>query len=679
MFDKVTSQQPPLVAGWVDWLPMWLGAGVVLYFGLPYEPPLAWLAIPLLLLCGMLVGWRDTLFRKICIWSFCSALGFCLAWWQAERMRAPLLPALDNMVNLDGRVQDVSLQEGKIRVLLDDVKIVGLTPEQTPALVRVTIRGEQPVPKPLMRVQGRAKLFAPSGAASPEGFDFGRYFYFRRIGAIGFMLPNVTWQEAMPSELGVMENIRHKVSVVRTYIANEILRVLGGGNRSGIATALVTGDTMAIDDVVMRDMQLSGLMHVLSISGMHMGIVCGLLYAALRVLFIATPFLPHTINTQKIAAILAMCSGLGYLALADFPIAAVRACIMTCFFLMAVVVGRQALSLRSLSLAAISILVFQPSALIEVSFQLSFMATLALIVGYRHCMAWKLTWLEKHWTHADVFKKAEEADDIIKNNHSASWFWQLSIVGVGGRIVWFIVMSVATSLIVSLATAPLVAFHFQAISLVSILANILVAPLLGMWIMPALVVALVSMWLGIGDWALETAGYGVDVFMWLAHAAATVEWSHVQVMKLPSWILPWMGLGMLGVLLAHRLELRVAGLALIICVWFVGWQSPPELALISADRKLMALRDEQKQWWLIRGKSTRNFIVRQWEQQLGVDIKIWQNKENEKQWSNAEAVLAEENKLPLAGAYAGHKNAQGQWIWQSYCMQAGARLWNNCR
>ena len=652
--------------GWVDLLPIGLGVGVACYYALLCEPPVMWLWLPILPCVSLCVWWRDVWARRVSVCVLLVMLGVLLAWWQVARMAAPAMPVLAQTVSMDGRVREVSLQEGRLRLLLDDVHIDGLSAMQTPMQVRVTIRGQQPIPSPMMRVRGRAKLFAPSGAALPEAFDFSRYFYFRQIVAIGFLFPDVAWVPATKSQQGMVDAVLDRVSGVRTQIAAQMLSSLGGGSRSGIATALVTGDMMAVEDDVMRDMQLSGLMHILSISGMHMGIVCGLLYAALRRILICIPVIAHHVHVQKLAAVLAMCSGVGYLALAGFPIAAVRACVMTCFFLMAVVLGRQALSLRSLTLAATAVMVLQPSTLMEVSFQLSFLATLALIVGYRWFAEWKWRVLECKWASGD-----ENAQEHVS--------WRLKMLQrVGYQLGWAVVMSVATSLMVTAITAPLVAFHFHSVSLAGVVANLIAAPLMGLWVMPALVMAMFGMPWGAGEWALQLAGYGIDVFMGLAHYLAHVAWAYVVVPPMPSWSLPWMALGMIGVLLLPKKRYKFMGLALACIAWAGVWSYEMPDVLVSAAGNEVALRDAHGQWWIIKGKSNRSFAVKQWQQHVGQEMTLWRDGVSPALDQRTDVLMLTKN-LPPAGAYAGYAQPQKSWRWLSYCDVYGARAWNNCR
>jgi len=683
---------PPVwMVGWADWFPLALATGIACYFALPTQPPLPWVGAVFFPAYAWLLWWRDAWVRRVCMVMLWMMLGFGLAWWQTERVRSPVIPeTYGKTLEIQGRVQEVSLQDTRVRVVLDEVYIKGLAAQDTPALIRVTIRGNQPTPQPLMRVKGRGTLFAPTGAVMPDGFDFGRYFYFRRIGGMGFLFPDVQWSPPdrvdAHAQMEVLEWLRVGLSEMRVRIAKALQDGLGGGNRAGIATALVTGDTMAIDDTVMLEMQRSGLMHILSISGMHMGIICGLFYTMMRWVLLCIPFIARRYCTQKLSAMLAICAGVAYLALADFPVAAVRACVMTTFFLMAVIVGRQALSLRSLTLAATAILCVQPSSLVEVSFQLSFMATLALIVGYRLCATRRAQAMDRMYARDyQVFleRKTQGLDvgtdeDSVRERISFARKVAFRQWCVG--VCWSGIAYVVTSVVISVATAPLVAFHFHNISLVSLVANIAAMPLMGLWVMPALVLLMLLMAVGsAGVWLYGVVGVGLDGLIALAHHVVQWSWSTLAVPPMLPAALYWMAMGVVMVLLARTWRYRVAAVMMVAVCWAGALMLYPyDTVIVSPERKEVAWREDgARTWQLIRGKSTRGFAVKQWRQHWGLPIVM---PARDAAVTDAQrAALQAVDALPIDGvAYAGQYMQGLGWYWRSYCDVAGARAWNRC-
>ncbi|MEC7674198.1 MAG: ComEC/Rec2 family competence protein, partial [Pseudomonadota bacterium] len=128
----------------------------------------------------------------------------------------------------------------------------------------------------------------------------------------------------------------------------------------------------------------------------------------------------------------------------------------------AVVLARVALSLRSLALAAVVVLALSPAALLGPSFQMSFAAAIALVSLF-----------EGPWT-ARLRRRGEGLSGLTAIAHHG-------------------LMVAVSSLIDGLATAPFVAYHFHAMSVVGVLANLLAVPLTALWIMPAGVLALAVM------------------------------------------------------------------------------------------------------------------------------------------------------------------------------------------
>ncbi|MFI5033427.1 MAG: ComEC/Rec2 family competence protein, partial [Reyranellales bacterium] len=129
----------------------------------------------------------------------------------------------------------------------------------------------------------------------------------------------------------------------------------------------------------MRD---SGLAHILSISGLHIVFVVGLVMGMIRYGVALVPPLALRIDAKKIAAVIALLAALFYTALAGAPVPAQRSCAMAAFALLAILLDRTALSLRLVAWSAMVVLVAAPDALTGASFQMSFAAVIALIAAW---------------------------------------------------------------------------------------------------------------------------------------------------------------------------------------------------------------------------------------------------------------------------------------------------------
>lgn len=151
---------------------------------------------------------------------------------------------------------------------------------------------------------------------------------------------------------------------MRDAIDARIRTVLSGDNRA-IATALLTGRRDAITTPVNDAMFISGLGHVLSISGYHMAVVAGVVFFAVRALLALIPGLTVTFPIKKWSAAAALAAATFYLLLSGAEVATQRSYFMTAVVLIAVIVDRRAVTFRTLAVAAMLVLTFAPEALVH--------------------------------------------------------------------------------------------------------------------------------------------------------------------------------------------------------------------------------------------------------------------------------------------------------------------------
>ena len=149
-----------------------------------------------------------------------------------------------------------------------------------------------------------------------------------------------------------------------------------------MAAALVAGVRAGIDQATWRAMQISGLAHILSVSGLHMVMVAGSVFATCRWLLALCQPLALRVPVKKIAAVVAALAAAFYLVLSGASVPTQRSFLMTAVALFAVIVDRNPFSLRLLAWSALVVTVLLPESVLGVSFQLSFGAVLALMVVY---------------------------------------------------------------------------------------------------------------------------------------------------------------------------------------------------------------------------------------------------------------------------------------------------------
>lgn len=533
-------------AGLMPWVPVWMAVGIGAWLGWPAQPGFSaylalWLAVAALAGAlglvirqgGRRIGWQAVEGLRLSVLAaLMIAIGFSLTGLRSERVAAPILgfryygPVEGRLVAVDRSGRD------RLRVTLDQVALGDMDPARVPARVRLSLMqpegADWPIPPPGARVMLTGHLGPPPGPAEPGGFDFRRFAWFEGLGGIGYTRTQPLTVVPAP-EGGAQAVVR-----LRLHLSQAIQAAIPG-QAGAVASAVTTGDRSGISsatDAVMRD---SNLYHIVSISGLHMSMLAGFLYAVLRMAVVAVQAAGLVLRApaHKLAAMGALAGAAGYLALSGGGAATERAFVMVAVMLGAILVDRRAISLRTVALAAVVLLAYAPEALANAGFQMSFAATVAL---------------------------------ILANELTRGWG-----AGLPGWLKWVLMLAL-TSLVAGAATGPIAAAQFNRISHYGLLANMAVVPVIGVLVMPGAVVAAVLAPLGLAGPALWVMGLGVEWMLLVARWVSELSGAVSAAPKPPGIVLPLMGFG--GVLLALTPWERLAGGTGRARLWLVprrGW------------------------------------------------------------------------------------------------------------
>ena len=138
---------------------------------------------------------------------------------------------------------------------------------------------------------------------------------------------------------------------------------------------LLNGRRDVISENLYNALFISGVGHVLSISGYHMAVVAGVVFFLFRALLALIPGLADRAPIKKWAALAALGVTTFYLLLSGAEVATQRSYIMVAIVLIGVMVDRPTLTLRTLTVAALAVLLLAPESIVHPSFQMSFAAT----------------------------------------------------------------------------------------------------------------------------------------------------------------------------------------------------------------------------------------------------------------------------------------------------------------
>jgi len=587
---------------WPLFVPVAVGIGIGCYFALPFEPGwvlmMAGFAVPLLGLAILNGPFRRRIapdsalrYATIVIFIFVGmiAVGFAAAKIRTLVVDAPILSDLKAPVELTGDIVSASKQEGGgWRLLIAPSKIQTVPAENLPALVRMSVRQKELTFQPGEKIEIWGRLMPPPDPVSPYAFDFARQSYFRQIGAVGFAL-------GQPESLGQAEwmNLRDRFSIFvsqwRLKLADRIRSHLSG-EVGAIAAALMTGDRDLISEDTREAMRIAGLAHLLAISGLHMALFGGLVYAVSRFVLAAIEPIAIRYNVKKMSAVIGWIAALLYLILTGASISTQRAFIMISFMFLAVLLDRAALSMRSVTAAALVILLMSPESLLDVGFQMSFSAVIALIAFYEFQRKRRLQKSNAYWERS---RRAQTLRMI-----------GLYLVGIG-----------LTTIVAEAATGPFAAFHFNRVAGYGLVGNLAVMPLVGVLIMPCAVLAFVLMPFDLEQYALMPMGWGLE---WLLSVSNEISsWPGAEI-YLPSW--PTAALAFIcfgGLWLAFwQTRWRLYGLAGILFGVLVALTNDSPDILIDREGKNVAVRNGDGELAVLSNRRAK-FAAESWARRSG--------------------------------------------------------------
>ena len=333
---------------------------------------------------------------------------------------------------------------------------------------------------------------------NPGGFNYERYLNRQGIYVSGFVA----------DQAGIVlirrnsgSGIYLKLEKFRSYLRNVIYENAPSPQRE-IIEAMTLGNQKAIPPDVRENFAKTGTSHILSISGLHIGMVAAGGFFVIFFLMKFSEYLMLRFNIVKMATAAALLPVIIYALVAGMGTTVLRATLMTLAFLTALLIEKQRDLYNVLFSAALIILIVAPESLFDISFQLSFGAVFAILY---------------------IVPKFSDTH-IGLPKYAPHWIQTLS-----RRVFIFILVSAAATI----GTLPVIVFYFNRVSTVTLIANLITVPLLGMLaLIPAMgfiLIALFSTWLAglLISVASFLTGISVTIINWLA----SLSWSTLTFTK----------------------------------------------------------------------------------------------------------------------------------------------------
>lgn len=564
--------------------------GVLLYFAADDEPsilaPLIGLIpISILIAYAMRRPTRELLFLGLALASILS--GFALAAWRTLRVDAPMISKA-TIAMMTGLVHTVDAKPEGARLLIIPLTLEGYD-GALPNFIRVTMSG-MPHFEAGAKIKANVRILPPPGPVRPGGYDFARDAYFNKIGGVGSLLgKSITLSKN--ESLSFRFDFVSMIDRFRNHLANRIANVIGG-QAGAVSAALITGKRGMISEETNEDLRLAGIYHVVSISGLHMVLVAGMIFFLVRLFLVLIPGLALRFNVKIWAAIAAMCGAIAYDIFAGSEVATERSLFMTLALFGAILVGRPALSMRNLVVAAFIIIAMEPESILGPSFQMSFAAVAALIAAYER--------VPHHATQ-------KISDNGTQNASKFSY-------GLFDRLASFIIRHVKaillTTFLAEIATVPFALYHFQRVQPLGVIGNIFTIPLVEMVAMPAGFVGLLALPFGLDGPVWHFMGYGVRMMLSLSHYVAEMPFASVSLPAISVSSLLFVSAGMIWIFLWST-SLRWIGLFPILIGGIFALTTHHPDIYIARDGASVAARGVDGRLHVM-GRNTNEFTINQW-------------------------------------------------------------------
>ncbi len=508
-------------------------AGAGGFFALPGMPAL-WplLAVQIgALLLALAIAWRGGSWRRHLLpMALGASIAACGALWAyADACRVLCAPFPQDLVNrtlvAEGRIASLPERRGyadRFLFNIDSLRVDGVLRDFR-GLVRLSWYRDAPTLRSGERWRLHVRLKPPHGFVNPGGFDYERWLFQQGIAATG----HVT--DAPAAQLIDAGAGSQWLDRWRQDLRERLGGLLSPGPAAALVPALVLGDRGGLTAEQWDVLARTGTSHLIAISGLHVGLVAGVVFLVARRGWAWLPGLARRIAAPRAAAAASLAAATGYAGLAGFAISTQRALVMLAVLLVATMAGRTLRPLSGLSLALLAVLLLDPSSVLSYGFWLSFGAVAMLLyaLGLRLAPPFALV----RW----------------------------------GRAQWA----------VAIGLLPLLLLFFGRASLVAPLVNLVLVPLFGL-LLPLVLLSVAGALAGDWGWALWPVATLLDLGFGALQEISRWDLAGITLGGRSTWVWLAAGAGVLLLLAPRGIPARWLGLVLLLPLVVARSPSPRE-------------------------------------------------------------------------------------------------------
>lgn len=581
---------------WILWLPIVFVIGILLGFYLNNTIIIHIIIVSFILL----LFFRTKEIILILIFLF---LGFFRTYYYINKYENNFLEESTGYVNVDGTVEKIELKKNYLnneyKELLISVKNVYITDKsfenfkenynnfKFPKKVIIRLKNkEDEVNYGYIKIN--TILYPVGEKIFSTSFDFKRYYFFKNIGAIGYkgkIIENIKQKETIWQKVSIFKN---------KFIKKEAKEIK---SRSiDVVMALLTGNQKTIDKDVVEIINYAGISHILSISGLHMMTLMALIFFIVKWLLLRSEYIALNYNVFKIASIVSVIINFLYLALTGFSISAVRAYIMNVILLFAIILERFNHSLRSVMFVGFLMLFLKPDMLFNPSFQMSFIAVIALTGGY------------------EFFLKMLSNEDTFLNKLSRHKF------------IFYFVLSFITSMLAELSTTPFSIYHFNNYTFYNVISNFITVPLTTFFILPVGILAIPLYFFDIEKIVLIPVCYVMDFILKISEYINNIPNSIIFIQSPSNISMCFMILGILWFCLWSK-KWRLFGILFyLIGLTIIPFQEKPDVIINFKDKNFIVRNNKNNYFSTEKINYNSKTIINKLGQDTLNDIKDFKNK-----------------------------------------------------
>lgn len=506
------------------WSPILLAFGVALYFSISTEPSIITIVLLFIIgICGIMTLRRFPIIALL----MCIATGFGYAGIYTHMKNVPQISHDIHGIEITGTVTELENISDKTRIYLNTdkygtVRVSGTTTDN----IKI---GDI--------ISGNGGLFKPKPADIPNGFDFARHSYFNNITAIGYI-----------KDIKIVYTPESAVYSPRDNIRNTV--------KSFLTDTLLLGYKNALPDAHRAIWNANGVAHMWSISGYHMTLIAGWLFIIFYIIFRCIPKLVRRIPARIPATVCSWIGLVGYLFISGCGVATLRAFFMATLVMLAILVGRNVISLRMTSLAFIILIILNPYYVMTAGFQLSFAAIFGIL-----------------WIWNEV-KPTMPSNRILKYLYTAS----------------------ITAIIAGTFTAPFVLLHFGEFPIYGILGNLIFMPLFSFILMPCVIAGTICAIFGFYA-PISFSHHVYDMLFSIATRIGNIPYNQISVGNIPNASVIFIIIGLCCLIFIRNIDtyrnLLARHINIVFCSIFISIGitiyilTPRPIFYISNDHKLI--------------------------------------------------------------------------------------------